>query len=90
MALTGRPDLLDRLLRPNDATLSAELAAFFLNLDFDASERSRIDALAEKSNSGTLTADERAEYEWYVLLGDLLSLLQIKARASLRKHQPAA
>src|SRR5437660_179745 len=58
VALTGRPDLLDRLLRPNDATLSAELAAFFLNLDFDASERSRIDKLAEKSNTGTLTPEE--------------------------------
>ncbi|MDB5320737.1 MAG: hypothetical protein JWN40_2368 [Phycisphaerales bacterium] len=90
VALAGKPDLLDRLFRTGDANLSTELAAFILGLDFDASERERIDGLAGKSNSGTLTSDERAEYEWYVLIGDLLSLLQIKARASLKKHQPAA
>jgi hypothetical protein len=89
-ALTAKPDLLSRMLRPNDPRFSNELAAFILDLKFDDDELARMDALARKSNQGTLTADERAEYEWYVLLADLLSLMQIKAQASLQKQQPAA
>jgi len=49
-----------------------------------------MDDLAEKSSAGTLTPEERAQYEWFVLLGDLLAILQLKARVALKKHQPAA
>jgi hypothetical protein len=90
VALNHTPDLLTRMLRPDDAALSAELASHILSLDFTDEERATVEALGDKSSAGTLTPEERAEYEWYVLLGDFLAILQLKARASLKKHQSAA
>jgi hypothetical protein len=46
----------------------------------------RIDELAEKSNEGKLTSEERAESEAYVDAIDVISLLQAKARAVLARH----
>jgi hypothetical protein len=40
----------------------------------------RIDELAEKSSEGTLSADERAEYEAWVRAINWLGILQAKAR----------
>jgi len=42
--------------------------------------------LARRSNDGTITPEERTELEGYVFVGDVLSLLKAKARASLGKH----
>ena len=46
--------------------------------------------LANKSSEGTLTPDERQEFEAYVRVGDVLALLKSKARLSLQKRSPAA
>jgi len=89
VALSQKPDVLSRMIRPDNGGFSQELAAFVLGLDFNDEERARMDVLARKSNEGTLSTEERAEY-WLVLLGDLISLMQIKARISMKKHQPAA
>jgi hypothetical protein len=89
-ALADKPDLISRMLRPEAGGFSQELAAYILNLNFTEEEHARIDVLARKCNQGTLSAEERAEYEWYVIMGDFINLIQIKARISLKKHQPAA
>lgn len=43
----------------------------------------RIDVLADKSNEGELSADERAEYEMFVWAGQYISGLQASARKLL-------
>jgi hypothetical protein len=45
--------------------------------------------LARKCNEGELSADERQEYETYVMAGELVAILQAQARILLaRRSQP--
>ena len=44
VALNRTPDLLTRLLRPDDAAFSAELASHILSLDFTDEERAGFQA----------------------------------------------
>lgn len=41
----------------------------------------RVTQLAAKSSAGTLSSEERSEYEQIVQLNDLLSLLKLQAEA---------
>ena len=43
----------------------------------------RIDALAEQANEGTLSDDERLEYEALINAADFISILKLKARRQL-------
>ena len=42
---------------------------------------SRVEELAEKATAGMLTERERAEYEYYVDVDDVIGLLKAKARS---------
>jgi len=44
-----------------------------------------MDELAQKNNQGTISAGEREELASYVLVGDVLSLLHLKAKKALRR-----
>jgi hypothetical protein len=59
-------------------------------LGYTDADHARMAELAQKSNEGALTPDERREMEGYVFVGDVLALLKTKARISLRKNSPAA
>ncbi len=78
--------VLERLLEPVTASLNEEAALKLVGLRADNELQDRVDVLARKCNEGKLTSAERAEYERYVLAGDLLAILQAKARL-LRRHQ---
>jgi len=43
----------------------------------------RVRELGDKANAGTLTEQERAEYEYYVDVDDVIGLLKAKARSLL-------
>lgn len=43
----------------------------------------RAQELSDKANNGTLTERERAEYEYYVDVDDVIGLLKAKARSLL-------
>ena len=81
--------VLDRLLEPVTRCLTPESARALVELRADADAQARIAELAEKCNEGRLTAEERREYETYVHVGNLIAILQAKARVLLRQ-QPAA
>jgi len=70
--------------------MSPEVAHRLLQINYSEADHARMAHLADKSIEGTLSDDEREELENYVVVGDLLSLLQSKARSYLRKHSPAA
>jgi hypothetical protein len=59
--------ILDRLLDPVGRCLSPRAARQLAGLRADEVAQARVHELAEKCNEGTLTAEERAEYESYVM-----------------------
>ncbi len=73
-----------RLVSPAGQSLPPGLAGYVLRLGFDDGDRARMGELSEKSQSGLLSADERAELEAYCHASAFLSVLQSKARVALR------
>ncbi len=76
--------ILDRLLEPVGRCLSEEAARQLTGLRADEESQARVHELAEKCNEGTLTAEERSEYESYVMAAGIVAILQAKARARLK------
>jgi len=78
--------VLDRLLDPISRCLTGESARALATLEADPVAQARIDALAEKCNEGQLSPDERREYETYVHVGNVVAILQAKARLRLKQQ----
>ena len=81
--------LLEGVIEPLGRCLNAESAREILALRADEGARQRGEELAVKCNTGTLTPEERAEYQMYVAVGEWVALLQAKARRFLA-NPPAA
>ena len=79
---------LERFLDPLSNRLTPEIAQEWIDFRYDAATEARLDELAEKANEGLLTDQEREEYAQYVGIGDLIGILQARARGVLRQHQP--
>jgi len=75
---------LDRLLEPLAGCLTPAVAAKVADLRADDIIQQRIDYLAERSNEGTLSQEERDEYAGYVHAIDVIAILQAKARGRAR------
>ena len=56
----------------------------------DPEEEARMEVLASKANEGTMTPEERREYESWVRAGSVMSILQAKARLYLKRQAKAA
>lgn len=65
------------------SALSRPVARHLLTLGFDAEDKDRMHALAERCRDGRLTAAERAEYDAFIRVGELLAVLHSKARMRL-------
>jgi hypothetical protein len=72
-----------RLMQSQTNALSPEAAEYLLSIELPKSDRSRMEQLAERSEAGTLTEEERAEFEGYLHVGNLLAVMQSKARVAL-------
>ena len=68
------------MVDPIGRVLTPEAANDILNVCADDETQQRIDELADKCNEGTLTADERTEYQEFVSMFNILTVLQAKAR----------
>jgi hypothetical protein len=75
---------LDRLLEPLAGCLSLDVAAKVADLRADEAMQTRIDYLADRSNEGLLSDEEREEYAGYLHAIDVIAVLQAKARSQLR------
>lgn len=75
---------LERMLDPLRDALTPTVAAAIADLRADAETQAHLDDLADRNTAGQLTADERAEYEMLVAAGNVIAVLQAKARAVLR------
>jgi uncharacterized protein YnzC (UPF0291/DUF896 family) len=79
---------LAKLLDPVGRSLTPDVARALVNLRADPAVQERLDELADKSTEGTLTDDERAEYESYIHAIDFISVLQAQARRLLKNTTP--
>jgi hypothetical protein len=79
-------ELLGRVIAPLGRCLTPSSAKTILCLKADTRARRRVQNLAAKCGAGTLTPDETAEYRLLVQVGDLVALLQAKARRFLAEH----
>jgi hypothetical protein len=77
--------VLERLLEPVSQSLNVEAARKLVRIKADAKTQARVDALARKCNEGMLSPNERAEYERYVTAGNMIAILQARARLLLAK-----
>ena len=74
---------LARLLEPVGRCLTPEVARRLIELRANPAMQERLDDLADKSTEGTLTEDERAEYQTYVHAIDFIAILQAQSRSLL-------
>jgi hypothetical protein len=80
-----------RLMQVQGDDLSPEAAEYLLSIGFGDGDRDRMQQLAARSESGTLTDEELSEYDSYLHVGNLFAVMQSKARVALRgkpKHEP--
>jgi hypothetical protein len=78
--------VLDRLLDPVSRCFTPETAKALVQVQADPTAQARIQELAEKCNEGELSADERSEYQTYVHTGNIIGILQAKARLYLKQR----
>ena len=74
-----------RLIRAQKDELSSGAAEFLLSIGFEDRDRQRMLELAERSEAGTLNAEEQAEFDSYLHIGNFLAVMQSKARLALKK-----
>ncbi len=80
--------ILSRVLKPHASSFTPEAARSILELQFDQIDIDRMNVLAEKNRSGTLTEAEGQELQNYLVVGHLLDLLHAKARLALQQTGP--
>ena len=78
--------ILAGLLEPLGHCLTPDVARKLVNLRAEPSVQARIDELADKCTEGTLSPEERSEYETYVYAIDFISILQIQARTLIEAN----
>jgi hypothetical protein len=79
------PVILERIFEPVGEVLTPAAARRIANWSIDNDTQRRIDELADKSNNGTLTTEEAAEYDSYLSAFDIVAILQSQARTVLEK-----
>jgi hypothetical protein len=82
---TSAAAIFDRVFTNGKEPLSLELAKHVLSLTFSEQDKARMNELAEKNQEGTISRKEKEELFNYIKVGDLLALLQSKARIALKK-----
>jgi hypothetical protein len=77
-------DIWSHLIQPRNGGFSKNAARALLAIKFSDEDKARMLELADKNNEGKLSRSEREELASWVKVGDILSLLHLKARRSLK------
>ena len=56
-----------------------------MSIGFGTTDRERMSRLAELSEAGALSDEERNEFDGYLHIGNFLAVMQSEARVALRK-----
>lgn len=86
LSSNSEADIWARLMQASQNLLSADAAEFLLAVDFDLKDQQRMLQLAERSEAGSLTDDERTEFDGYLHVGNLLAVMRSKARLALKAN----
>lgn len=79
--------VLDDLLDPLSRCLDEESARRVAEFRIGPSVQARVDVLAGRASEGTLTGEERDEYDSFIDAADLIAILQIKAQQQLKSNE---
>jgi hypothetical protein len=86
MDSTAGTSVLEAFLEPLSQCLDEESARRVAEFRIGPSVQARVDVLAERANEGTLTEEERDEYDSFIDAADLIAILQLKAQQRLRSN----
>jgi hypothetical protein len=78
-------EFLSTYIQPLAEELTPQQAEKILAAKPPSALMERVHQLSDKANFGTLTEHERAEYEYYIDVDDVISLLKAKARSVLSR-----
>ncbi len=70
--------------------LTVPVAEAFLKLAFSEGELARVSELRAKNSAGTITTEELAEYDAFVRVSLMVSILHSRARIVLKATKPKA
>ena len=76
-------DIASEMLESLVASLTPESLRSFASFQASKRVQVRVDELARKCNAGTMSDTEQAEYEAYVQVGNILSIMKAKAKRTL-------
>jgi len=88
--MVRQASVLERIIQPGEGTLPVNVAEYLLQLDFPRHDHARYEELSAKAQSGSLTEQEKADLDDLLTANDVLTILQSKARISLKHKNPAA
>ena len=71
------------------ASLPLSVARYLVRIGFSDQDKARMHDLAVRNQQGRLTAAELEELDNFVKVGDLLAIVQSKARRALKKAAPS-
>jgi hypothetical protein len=77
--------MLEQLADLEARSLFPETARSFLRLGFGRPHQERVDVLSEKARRGVLTPAEGEELDEFIRVGNVLAILQSKARQALKR-----
>jgi hypothetical protein len=75
-----------RLIQAQKDELSSDAAEFLLAIDFGERDRQRMEELADRSQAGSLTAEEQTEFDGYLHVANLVAVMQSKARLAIKRE----
>ena len=75
--------LLERVIASVTPHMSRELASAFIAMQFSPDDQKRMDELSTKARSVGLSEDEKADFHEFCVVGDILSLLHLRAHEVL-------
>ena len=81
--MASQEAILNEMLEPLLDALTPESARALAQFRAKPSIQARVDQLAAKCNQGELSDEERAEYEEYVRVGNLMAIIKAKAKRVL-------
>jgi hypothetical protein len=88
MSLEPNTAVLDLVFDPVTQCLTPDVARRIAALRAPEHVQRRLDELAEKSQDGTLSADEQTQYETWIRAINFLGILQVKARKIIAAETP--
>jgi len=82
--MNSEPAIWARLIEMPQGAIAPDAARYFLSMKFSEADRARMQDLMDKSNEGTLSAEEAAELDGYVNVANVLTVMHSRARVALR------